>query len=645
MVRRVAWRLWSGWVVLALVAGTAWGDEPIEPGTISGRVVDAEGKGIGGAGIWLGYITPGSIRANVTHDLRTDADGRFHSGPVAPTPDVARLTVSAEGYATSYDPVEQVAIFAGANTDLGSIRLDRGRTFTGRVIDADGTPRVGITVTLRVLHSRRGHSLTDPYPRLNPVTDADGRFRTVSLPVGQLGLLVQVPDRRRAASPSRVIRPGPGEEDVGVIRLEPDVPITVTVRDEDGLPVAGVTLRGTVGIATTTGIDGKFTVRGSGANPAPIWMTLNRPGFVDVSGRLAADSRGLRFQPIPSGAGGRPPAYMPPIEGEPVRDLVLVMRRARLFEGVAVDAATGRPVELALAQATVSRVERPIDGEPTLQRGVGRFERLDAGRFRIEVADPGEYHLAVTLEGYRPAEVFTPRATDRTTLGGVVVRLQPKQDDIPEPVKQSISGRVTRAGQPVPTGWITLATREPTAMAPSAELAHGRTVPNSLRTHAVALFRDGSFALDVPFPGDAYSLLVTEPGQAATTVGPWPLRPGESKAVDIACRAGGRVRGQVTGVPPDWQPVAWVVAFNGAGLRFEARTEPDGTFELPLLPPGEYGLKAGHDAYQDAETYPGLLARNHPESYQILADPWKRAKRVTVAAGQYVDGVEVAWPD
>jgi hypothetical protein len=89
----------------------------------------------------------------------------------------------------------------------------------------------------------------------------------------------------------------------------------------------------------------------------------------------------------------------------------------------------------------------------------------------------------------------------------------------------------------------------------------------------------------------------------------------------------------------------WVVAFSKTAVREEARVAPDGTFALPPLPPGEYGLKAGHDAYEDAEVYPGLLVRDHPEAAKEPADPWKQARVVTVKAGQETSGVEVEFPN
>ena len=60
------------------------------------------------------------------------------------------------------------------------------------------------------------------------------------------------------------------------------------------------------------------------------------------------------------------------------------------------------------------------------------------------------------------------------------------------------------------------------------------------------------------------------------------------------------------------------------------------------LPPGEYGLKVGHDAYTDTEVPRGTDIPK--EAYETLADPWKRATVVTVEAGHETSDVELELP-
>jgi hypothetical protein len=65
---------------------------------------------------------------------------------------------------------------------------------------------------------------------------------------------------------------------------------------------------------------------------------------------------------------------------------------------------------------------------------------------------------------------------------------------------------------------------------------------------------------------------------------------------------------------------------------------------MPVVPPGEYGLKVGHEAYAAAEVYPGKLFREHPESFDIKGDTWKRSKIVKLGAGRESGGVAADYP-
>jgi hypothetical protein len=96
-------------------------------------------------------------------------------------------------------------------------------------------------------------------------------------------------------------------------------------------------------------------------------------------------------------------------------------------------------------------------------------------------------------------------------------------------------------------------------------------------------------------------------------------------------------------VPEAWEGHVWVVAFTKTGIRAETRVDPQGKFAFHRLPPGEYGLKVGHDAYEDSEVPRG---DNVPSvEWDKPADPWRRAKVVTVVAGQDFGEVELELPE
>ena len=218
---------WIGGVMLALMAVVASGDEPPSPGFFTGRVVDPDGRAVPGVRV----ATVRSTRDRAEVEARTDAEGRFRLGPLEPVHrHRADVFVDAEGWARGDAPGDAASVYPGRDTYLGVIRLERGRVFTGRVLDADSQPRGGARVEVTVYRHIMGHTVNDigPQPRLT--TDPDGRFRTPPLAVGQLSLVVIAPERQRAHV-GRPILPG-GEEDLGDVKLEPDVPFTATITDE-----------------------------------------------------------------------------------------------------------------------------------------------------------------------------------------------------------------------------------------------------------------------------------------------------------------------------------------------------------------------------------------------------------------------------
>jgi hypothetical protein len=199
---------------------------------------------------------------------------------------------------------------------------------------------------------------------------------------------------------------------------------------------------------------------------------------------------------------------------------------------------------------------------------------------------------------------------------------------------------VTRGGRSVEVGWVGLwAPIRARHNAPNASVLRGRTVEREPAVFASAPIRDGAYVLDVPFQDNGWYVAVEEPGQPLTQVGPIAVSLGQEKTLDIACVKGGRIRGRVKGIPTGLEGHLWVVAFSRTAVRAEARLGRDGAFVFPPLPPGEYGLKVGHDAYEDPDV---PRAPDIPEEdWTRPADPWKRAKLVEVEPGRDHAGVEV----
>jgi Carboxypeptidase regulatory-like domain len=99
----------------------------------------------------------------------------------------------------------------------------------------------------------------------------------------------------------------------------------------------------------------------------------------------------------------------------------------------------------------------------------------------------------------------------------------------------------------------------------------------------------------------------------------------------------------VKNVPAGWEGHLWAIAFTKSGIRAETRVNADGTFRLEHVPPGEYGVKVGHDGYLDAEV-PRIGSKVTEADWNRQANAWKAARVVRVQPGHVSDGVELELP-
>ena len=147
----------------------------------------------------------------------------------------------------------------------------------------------------------------------------------------------------------------------------------------------------------------------------------------------------------------------------------------------------------------------------------------------------------------------------------------------------------------------------------------------------------GAFTFDGLDPGSWY-FTFEEPGRATTQVGPVVLKKGEAaRPLAITPTPGSTIEGRIENVPPAMLGQVWVVAFDDRITRREVLARTDGSFQLEGLPPGRYGLKAGHDAYEDPQAL-GHLRRPEMEKYrkEIFepAEPWRGAVVVEGRTGE-----------
>jgi hypothetical protein len=181
---------------------------------------------------------------------------------------------------------------------------------------------------------------------------------------------------------------------------------------------------------------------------------------------------------------------------------------------------------------------------------------------------------------------------------------------------------------------------------PNVAIHRGRTVPiwgyEFVRTIVKS---DGTFALENLKAGPWFGpwfFVHEEPTGPPTIVGPVTITSKDrTMKVDIAVNEGGAIEGRVENVPAAMAGQVWVIAFDTTILSREAVVSADGTFRLDDLPPGRFGLKAGHDAYTDPHVPRGEGEQRDPKEFEKLAEPWQGAVVVTVEPGKTMRGVVV----
>jgi hypothetical protein len=257
----------------------------------------------------------------------------------------------------------------------------------------------------------------------------------------------------------------------------------------------------------------------------------------------------------------------------------------------------------------------------------------------------------VRAEGYVEGELFLGKIAAKQNLSGLVLKLR-REGRGPDEDHVRLVGTVTRAGRPVATGRLGAWWQRKEFDRVNAGVQRGRTVPSPrFEMLHVPVRPDGSYAIDelklrLGNPGHWF-LAFEEPGHAPTVLGPLALKADQrERTFDLAAVEGGSIAGRVAHVPEAMAGQVWVVAFNENIIRREVRASRGGTFRLDDLPPGRYGLKAGHDAYRDPHipVLPPFDQKRTPEQlaqWTKKAEPWQGAVRVIVRSGETTAGVQV----
>jgi uncharacterized GH25 family protein len=610
----------------------------------SGVVVDEAGRPVEGAALKASPLPgPQALRSPALYQsggfARSAASGRFQLSRIAPG--IAYdLRIHRDGYA----PARQELPVRAAGSPAAEVRivLHAGRAAFGRVTDAGGRPVAGAQVSLQATAppglSARLRAMRDPERYLGSPSDATGRFELRDLPAGTFDLLVRATGFAPLTVPSLAVPEGKGTTDLGTVALGPGAALQGLVVDAQGDPIAGAEVRAKAAQQEPLSI-----LRTRDAGPADA-VTAADGSFL-LADRSPGESITLTVTHPSYGPGSLPGVVVP--AAAPVR---IVLQPAGQVAGRAVDA-DGKPV--AGATVLLSEEETMSFGGPTAIVGSSRLHRGttdDEGGFSFDGVSPGVFRLSARAPRYQETELTNlelKAGQDLTHLeivlkAGATVEGRVLSPDGPMPdaevaVVQSSTGdfgsywplRATTDGDGqyridgIPPGKNTLearaegyrralrdvdvAARTPAvdfdlergleasgravddggAPVPGAQvlLIAGRGFTNAQRTLTGA---DGGFRITGLQEG-SYTLRASKDGYASDPQGvPVTLAGASATGLEVRLSGGGAITGRLTGLEFSQLSRVWV----STSLLYVGRVDPEGSYRIPNLPPGDYTVTA-----------------------------------------------------
>jgi protocatechuate 3,4-dioxygenase beta subunit len=566
---------------------------PVIAGSVSGRIVDSDGRPVAGARIWwTAFESPDDETVRETEraeagrlgEITTGADGRFRV-PIEKDPPLA-LRVEASGHPAiwffqPYDSSEDAL--------LPDVALAPPARMSGRIVDDQGRGVPGATVTATSMNVSFGEFAEVSRVRTAP----DGSF---SIAEG-----VAAPRVVTARAEGRVAANRVQYENGDVrLTLKPGGAIRGVVTDAAGRPASGAVVR-CAGSAVLAGADGHYKIAGL----PPGLQTLEATWRTDFTASQSAVRVAVANE----------------------AEVALRLARGAVIAGTVVDETTRRPI----AGASVSATD--ADYGP-----LRRTARTDArGRYRIAGLGSRSYSVGVAKPGYLP-----------TSIVGIAAAIgAPPAVNVALAPAARLAGRVLdQNGGPVPGARVAVDGGSPGRRAYSG---FHRTLSAADGSYRIRNLPPGrNFLITAQKPGYVVARRagVVLKGGAATDPVDLTMRKGLEARGRVVDSSGNPVPGAEVRVAKRENGRGPWYSFSSARPDApDAVSAADGGFAARGLEEGEYSLTVSREGYA-SKTIHGLVVRPETENAWgsvTLAPGVAIAGTVRTSAGQPIPGAQVAW--
>ncbi|MCK6460019.1 MAG: carboxypeptidase-like regulatory domain-containing protein [Planctomycetes bacterium] len=511
-------------------------------GVLVGRVIGSGGEGVPGA-----TVTCQELARPVA---TSGPDGTFRLEGVAPGS--VSLVASAEGFGPGFfggalgwgQPVP-IPLKSGETVSGLEIVLSKPVFVIGRIVDDEGTPVAGVTVSAAI---QRGFSF-DSHAK----SDAEGRFRAGPFSVREEGQVWAWFNAPHHAFEQKTGFAEPGKDvDLGEIKATRRATLRGILVDEAGRAVEGtVTLHsGDYGarVGSRSKPDGTFELGSVG------------PGKITLVGNREEEPK-LRSRPV----------ELETVSGQTIEGVEIVLLPARPIRGRVITP-DGRPRPGAVVGVRPASGGKIASREWTDKEGKFAFMDLAEGEYEVGIPGRGSTWSGDEQEGGfldQPAPVKV--STGREDLEFIL------------PLKGAIvTGKVVakKDGRPLKEFEATF-------------LRYKLFIPSDTEFSS---FRDpdGAFRYEVDEPG-TWQVDLSAPGYAAHRTDRFSLAAGEVKDLGtIRLGPGGTIAGRV--LDAQQRPVAYArVNILNDKLQTnedEPFTDGDGRFEVPGVSPGMFTVFA-----------------------------------------------------